>query len=251
MPTTNICKQWNNRTPRAEHACVARDDGRVMVLLVSKKNCLSTTATVKGSPLNLEEVLISQLHLCNQRAKELSTWWITKNTVGIHRMFRISRATSMQEAIGQLVLITFVPIWDWQAEKPSFRNELMRVPSGGELTFARLEISSSLIYPGGSCGSLSSIIVLRSFSKVTPFSLVYAHPHSLAKLSISARKEASWRGPVHRGPTTDIESASYCSVCTATWNLPQLIKSKSLRLATTLAMTNEAIITDAIIFSIA
>ena len=36
---------------------------------------------------------------------------------------------------------------------------------------------------------------------------------------------------------------TYCSVCTTARNLPQLIKSKSLRLATTLAMTNEAIIT--------
>jgi len=36
---------------------------------------------------------------------------------------------------------------------------------------------------------------------------------------------------------------TYCSVCTPTRNLPQLIKSKSLRLATTLAMTNEAIST--------
>lgn len=68
--------------------------------------------------------------------------------------------------------------------------------------------SSSLIYPGGNRGSLSSIIVLRSFSNVTPFSLVYAHPHSLAKLSISLRKEASWRGPVQSGPTTAIELTS-------------------------------------------
>lgn len=161
------------------------------------------------------------------------------------------RATSMQEAIEQLVLIVFALIWDLQAENPSFRNELMRVPSGGELTFARLEISSSLIYPGGNLGSLSSIIMPRSFSKETPFSIVHAHPHSLAKPSISVRKEASWRGPVQSGPTTVIESASYCCVCTSTRNLPQLIKSKSLRLTTTLAMTNEAIVTDAIIFSVA
>jgi hypothetical protein len=36
---------------------------------------------------------------------------------------------------------------------------------------------------------------------------------------------------------------TYCCVCTSTRNLPQLIKSKSLRLTTTLAMTNEAIVT--------
>jgi len=154
------------------------------------------------------KILPSNYSLCATNGQNNSTWWITKNAVGIHRKFRISRATSMQEEIGQLVLITFVPIWDRQAEKPSFRRELMRVPSGGELIFARLEISSSLIYPGGNRGSLSSIIVLRSFSKVTPFSLVYAHPHSSAKLSISVRKEASWRGPVQSGPTTAIKSSS-------------------------------------------
>lgn len=127
----------------------------------------------------------------------------------------------------------------------------MRVPSGGELTFARLAISSSLIYPGGNLRSLSSIMVTRSFSKVTPFPVVYAHPHSTAKFSISVMEEASWRGPVQSGPTTVIEVASYCSICTSTRNLPQFMKSKSLGLATTLAMTNKTIITDTIFFSMA